>query len=72
MYKEQQSGLGVRHDKRICVFSQRHLQQLLSACGDYEFEDLLCKFDNVDILTAQPLTDLRPQGGLPTSSPAVP
>jgi hypothetical protein len=54
MHKEQQSNLVASNNKRICVFSQRHLQQLLSACGDYEFEDLLCKFDNVDILTAQP------------------
>jgi hypothetical protein len=30
------------------------LQQLLSASGDYEFEDLLCEFDDVDILAAQP------------------
>jgi hypothetical protein len=25
---------------------------LLSACGDYEFEDLICSFDNADIFTA--------------------
>ncbi|MDT8303792.1 MAG: glycosyltransferase, partial [Sedimentisphaerales bacterium] len=43
-----------QNEARICVFSQRHLQQLLSASGDYEFEDLLCEFDDVDILTAQP------------------
>jgi hypothetical protein len=54
MHKELQSSLDVRNDKRVCVFSQRYLQQLLSACGDYEFEDLLCKLDNVDIITAQP------------------
>ncbi|MHC4241012.1 MAG: glycosyltransferase [Planctomycetota bacterium] len=54
MHKKQQSNLDAQNEARICVFSQRHLQQLLSACGDYEFEDLLCEFDDVDILTAQP------------------
>lgn len=54
MHKKKQSNLGARDDARICVFSQRHLQRLLSACGDYEFEDLLCELDDVDVLTAQP------------------
>ena len=54
MHKKQQSNLDTQNEARICVFSQRHLQQLLSACGDYEFEDLLCEFDDVDILIAQP------------------
>ena len=55
MYKKQQSNLDAQNEARTCVFSQRHLQQLLSACGDYEFEDLLCELDDVDILTAQPV-----------------
>jgi hypothetical protein len=36
------------------VYSQRHLQQLLSAAGDYEFEDLICDFDDTDVLIAVP------------------
>ncbi|MBN1804119.1 MAG: glycosyltransferase [Sedimentisphaerales bacterium] len=39
---------------RICVYSQRYLQQLLSAAGDYEFEDLICDFDEADIINAEP------------------
>ena len=54
MQIKQKLNFSVQNTARTCVFSQRHLQQLLSACGDYEFEDLLCEFDNVDILTAQP------------------
>ena len=54
MQIEQKTNFSVQDEARTCVFSQRHLQQLLSACGDYEFEDLLCEFDDVDILTAQP------------------
>lgn len=54
MHKEQQSSSAKHNKSRICVYSQRNLQQLLSACGDYEFEDLICKFDNADILVAKP------------------
>lgn len=54
MQTQQKTNLNVNNETRICVYSQRHLQQLLSACGDYEFEDLICEFDNVDILTTQP------------------
>jgi hypothetical protein len=54
MQIKQKHNLSLPNDARICVYSQRQLQQLLSACSDYEFEDLLCEFDNVDILTVQP------------------
>jgi hypothetical protein len=54
MQIKQKHNLSLQNDARICVYSQRQLQQLLSACSDYEFEDLLCEFDNVDILTVQP------------------
>jgi len=54
MQIDQNPNFNTKNDPRICVFSQRHLQQLLSACGDYEFEDLLCELDDVDILNAQP------------------
>ena len=52
--QKKQNNFNTQNEPRICVFSQRNLQQLLSACGDYEFEDLLCELDNVDILTPQP------------------
>ncbi len=54
MQIKQKPNFSVQNEARICVFSQRHLQRLLSACGDYEFEDLLCEFDDVDILITQP------------------
>ena len=59
MQTKQKPKFNVQNEPRICVFSQRHLQRLLSACGDYEFEDLLCEFDNVDVLTAQPSHGLK-------------
>ena len=54
MQTKQKPNFNIQNEPRICVFSQRNLQRLLSACGDYEFEDLLCELDNVDILTPQP------------------
>jgi len=36
------------------VFSERLLQRYLSACVNYEFEDLICEFDDADIFVAQP------------------
>jgi hypothetical protein len=50
----QKHNYSVKNNARICVFSQRHLQQLLSACSDYEFEDLICDLDDVDILNLKP------------------
>lgn len=41
---------------RICVFSQRSLHGLVSRCPDYEFEDAVCTFDEVDLLTPRPST----------------
>jgi hypothetical protein len=54
MQIDQNPNFNTKNEPRICVFSQRHLQQLLSACGDYEFEDLLCELDSVDILNLKP------------------
>jgi len=39
---------------RICIFSQRHLQRLVSRCAEYEFEDLICEIDDVEMLTPKP------------------
>ena len=36
-------------DKRICIFSQRNLGKLVSRCGVYEYEDVICSTDDVDI-----------------------
>jgi glycosyltransferase involved in cell wall biosynthesis len=36
------------------MFSQRNLQGLVSRCPDYEFEDVVCSIDKVDLLLPQP------------------
>lgn len=59
MRVRQQPKFGVSSEARICVFSQRQLQRLVSACGDYEFEDLLCEFDDADVLTPHPRYGFR-------------
>lgn len=46
-------------DQRICVFSQRNLQGLVSRCASYEFEDVLCEIDQVDLLAPQPSPSYR-------------
>jgi hypothetical protein len=35
---------------RTLLFSQRHLDRLLSRCVSYEFEDVLCEIDDVEIV----------------------
>jgi hypothetical protein len=35
---------------RVCLFSQRHLQRLVSRCAEYEFEDLICEIDDAELL----------------------
>ena len=52
---EQLSQSSVKNEARICVFSQRHFQRQLSACSNYEFEDVLGEVDNVDIMAGHPL-----------------
>lgn len=52
---EQPSQSGVQDEARICVFSQRHFQRQLSACSNYEFEDVLGEVDSVDVLAGHPL-----------------
>ena len=41
-------------DPRVCLFSQRNLQGLVSRCPSYEFEDVLCEIDRVDLLAPEP------------------
>ncbi|UCG59802.1 MAG: glycosyltransferase family 1 protein [Phycisphaerales bacterium] len=40
----------VAAEARICIFSQRNLQRLVSRCADYRFEDVICEVDDVDLL----------------------
>jgi len=54
MSTEQKHNFNAQNKARVCVYSQRHLQQLLSACPEYEFEDVICELDRVDVLSPQP------------------
>lgn len=44
----------VSADPRICMFSQRHLHTLVSRCVPYEFEDVICEVDDVEMLRPEP------------------
>ena len=48
------SGSGVSAEPRICMFSQRNLGEIVSRCGHYEFEDVICKVDDVDLISPIP------------------
>jgi len=48
------SGSGVSAEPRICMFSQRNLGKIVSRCGHYEFEDVICQVDDVDLIAPQP------------------
>ncbi len=39
---------------RLCMFSQRNIQGLVSRCPGYEFEDVVCTIDDVDIFAPNP------------------
>ncbi|HIJ71379.1 MAG TPA: glycosyltransferase family 1 protein [Planctomycetes bacterium] len=54
MYKEQNKNSDESTNPRICIFSQRHLQRHVSRSAEYEFEDVVCEIDNVDLLVPQP------------------
>lgn len=54
MASEQLSQSGGQNEARICLFSQRYFQRQLSACSNYEFEDLLGEVESVDILAGKP------------------
>lgn len=38
----------------VCMFSQRQLERLVSRCAEYEFEDVICEIDDVEMLTPEP------------------
>ncbi len=39
-------------DSRICMVSLRNLERIVARCVDYEFEDVACEIDDVDLYTA--------------------
>jgi len=44
---------------RICIYSQRNLQRLVSRCAEYEFEDIICEVDDAELLTPEPCSWFR-------------
>lgn len=54
MDKTQSRDSGEPSDPRICIFSQRHLQKLVSRCAEYEFEDLICEVDEAELVVPEP------------------
>ena len=54
MEKTQNPRPDISASPRICLFSQRHLQRLVSRCAEYEFEDLICEVDDAELLTPEP------------------
>ncbi len=52
MNRKPHSGGSV--DQHICMFSQRNLHGLVSRCNDYEFEDVACTIDDVDLFAPGP------------------
>ena len=41
-------------ESRICMLSQRQLERIVSCCGHFEFEDVICEIDDVDMFTPEP------------------
>jgi hypothetical protein len=54
MNKTENPRLSISVSPRVCLFSQRHLQRLVSRCAEYEFEDLICEIDDAELLTPEP------------------
>lgn len=50
MDKTECPGKDVAHEGRVCVFSQRNLQRLVSRCADYRFEDVISEVDDADLV----------------------
>ena len=53
------SDSDVTSSPRICMFSQRNLGRLVSRCGHYEFEDVVCEVDDVEMLTPEPCRSFK-------------
>lgn len=47
-------GQYMGHGNRICIYSQRGSQRLVSRCVGYEFEDVIAQIDDVDMLVSTP------------------
>ena len=56
MVSERLQKSDIQDSARTCMFSQRHFQRQLSACCNYEFEDVIAEVEDVDISAGRPLT----------------
>jgi len=54
MDTNQSLGSNTLVDARICMFSQRNVQRLVSRSADYEFEDVICEVDDVELFAPEP------------------
>ena len=41
-------------DPRICMVSMKNLERIVARCVDYEFEDVICEIDDVDLFAPGP------------------
>ncbi|MHC4475848.1 MAG: glycosyltransferase family 1 protein, partial [Planctomycetota bacterium] len=48
------NNTGKTTEPRMCVFSMRNVQGLVSRCACYEFEDVLSEIDRVNLLAPEP------------------
>jgi hypothetical protein len=44
---------------RICLFSQRNMQRAVFRCISYEFEDVICDVDEVELLAPKPYRSFK-------------
>jgi len=51
--KAQNTNIGIPTKPRICLFSLRKLVRHVSRCAEYEFEDVICDVDDVELLTPE-------------------
>lgn len=54
MCKEQNQDSHLPSDPRICLLSFRNLYKYVWRTSEYEFEDVICQMDDVDLLTPGP------------------
>ena len=54
MDKTQTRDSGRSPHPRVCLFSQRNLQKLVSRCAEFEFEDIISEIDDVELLAPKP------------------
>ena len=54
MDNKQNCFSGTAANPRICFFSQQNLYKEVSRCPEYEFEDVICEVEDVELLRPEP------------------